>query len=197
MSTTKNIFSVLPWNIAGELTWSEYREGYRKAADTLVSTLLDSDRGFLADIGARFGMVYPIMFLYRHYTEIAFKELLALCGMTSLVSGTNISGHDLRALWSKVLECVEAVQGADARQDFQTTFEQSIELFERLDPRGDGFRYPKNVKGKAQWDSVFEIDIARINLRIKSLGQLCDDLRSELKQMLDPGADVSDRYYFY
>jgi hypothetical protein len=73
-----------------------------------------------------------------------------------------------------------------------------IEYFEQLDPHGDGFRYPKNVKGNAQWDSSFEVDIVKVNSDIKRLDHYCDELRGELKQMLDPEAeDISDRTYFY
>jgi hypothetical protein len=198
MSTRKHIFTVTSWNVTGELSWSAYREGYKKAADALVLKLLDSDCDYIADLHIRFGMIYPIMFLYRHYIEIEFKDLIALAGMTSLVDIKKMSGHDLRKLWSKVLECVEAVQGKDTRQEFEDAFEKVIEYFEQVDPHGDGFRYPKNVKGNAQWDSSFEVDIVKVNSDIKRLDHFCDELRGELKQMLDPEAeDISDRIYFY
>ena len=198
MSTRKHIFRVDSWNATGELSRSAYRDGYRKAADALVLKLLDSHGDYIADLHMRFGMIYPIMFLYRHYIEIEFKDLIALAGMTSLVDIKKMSGHGLKKLWSKVLECVEAVQGKDTRQEFEEAFEKVIEYFEQVDPRGDGFRYPKNVKGSAQWDSSFEVDIVKVSSDIKRLDHYCDELRGELKQMLDPEAeDISDRIYFY
>jgi hypothetical protein len=198
MSTRKHIFPVTSWNATGELSWLAYRDGYRKAAEALVLKLLDSDGDKNGDWYMRFCMVYPIMFLYRHYIEIEFKDLIALAGMTTLVDMKKMSGHGLKKLWSKVLECVEAVQGKDTRQEFEDACEKVIEYFEQVDPRGDGFRYPKNVKGSAQWDSSFEVDIVKVNSGIKRLDHYCDDLRGELKQMLDPEAeDISDRIYFY
>jgi hypothetical protein len=196
--TRKHVLSVMPWNIGGELTWLAYRRGYREAADALVLRLLDSDAGYIADIHLRFGMVYPIMFLYLHYIELEFKDLIAIIGMTDLIDTKKKLGHNLTALWLKVLECVEAVQGDDARQEFAEAFEKTIEHFAKLDPHGEGFRYPKNIKGNAQWDNSFEIDIATVKTDVNRLEQCCDELREELKQLLDPEApDISDRYYFY
>ena len=117
--------------------------------------------------------------------------------MTDLID-TKKLGHNLTALWLKVLECVEAVRGDDARQDFAEAFGNTIERFVKLDPHGDGFRYPKNAKGNSQWDKSFEIDIATVKAEINHLEQCCYELRSELKQLSDPEAtDISDRYYFY
>jgi hypothetical protein len=198
MSAEKNVFTVTPWKLCGELSWEAYREGYRKAADTLALNLVNSGGNYISDLHMRFGMIYPIMFLYRHYIEIEFKQLLALIGMTTLVDTKKKYGHDLRALWSKVLECVEAVQGKDARQEFAGAFERTIAYFERVDPQRDGFRYPKNSKGHGQWDSPLEVDVATIHSSVNQLEQCCAELRREFKQVLDTEAeDMSDRYYFY
>jgi hypothetical protein len=64
-------------------------------------------------------------------------------------------------VWSKVLDLVEAVQGAETRQEFVDEFGKSIEFFERVDSHGDGFRYPKNIKGRAQWETSFEVDFSQ------------------------------------
>jgi hypothetical protein len=114
MSTEKNILTVTSWKSHGELSWAAYRESYKKAADALVLKLLRSDGDYVFDLHLRFGIIYPVMFLYRHYIEIEFKELIALVGMTTLVDTKQRYGHDLKALWAKVLEPVEAVRGKDA-----------------------------------------------------------------------------------
>jgi hypothetical protein len=78
MSTEKHMFTVTSWNRLGELSRTQYREGYKKAADTLTLKVLCSDGDYMTDLHLRFGMIYPIMFLYRHYIEIELKDLLAL-----------------------------------------------------------------------------------------------------------------------
>ena len=192
------MFTVTSWNRLGELSRTQYREGYKKAADTLTLKVLCSDGDYMTDLHLRFGMIYPIMFLYRHYIEIELKDLLALAGMMSFVDARKISGHGLMPLWAKVLKCVEEVQGTDVRQEFEETFQHCIELFEQVDPQGDAFRYPKDVKGNAQWDGQFEIDIAKIKSDVDRVNQCCYELRQELRQMLDPEAeDTSERDYFY
>jgi hypothetical protein len=85
MNTEKNIFTITSWNVTGELNWAEYRRGYKRAADALSRGLLESDGDYISDIHLRFGMIYPIMFLYRHYLEVEFRDLLAMAALTDLV----------------------------------------------------------------------------------------------------------------
>jgi hypothetical protein len=90
-------------------------------------------------------------------------------------------------------EC--ARQGAT---DGEETFGALIEFFERVDPNGDGFRYPKNIQGKAQWDDSFDVDISKMKSQIYLFEQYFYELLEELKQMLEPEArDMSDPIYFY
>src|SRR4051812_21456846 len=49
--------------------WHIYALGYKEAADTLVSHV--NDRGRNQDT-----LVYPIVFLYRQYLELALKDLI-------------------------------------------------------------------------------------------------------------------------
>jgi hypothetical protein len=194
----KHILPVLPWNKGAELTWFEYRSGYKRAADALVLNVLNDDETIIDEFHLRFGMVYPIMFLYRHYIEIEFKDLIAIRGFTNPVDTKKNFKHDLKTLWLKVLECVEVVRGVDARREFEGTLERIVEFFVKFDPDGDRFRYPKNTKGNSQWDKSFEINIATVKAEVNRLEQYCYELRSELKQLIDPEAtDMSERDYSY
>ena len=198
MPSANNKLSVYSWKTHGEGSWFAYKQGYRTAINTLILKVINSKGTYIENLHNNCGLVYPITFLCRHYIEIELKQVIALADMMHLADAKKKFGHKLKLLWADVLKCVESVQGEDRRKEFEETFGALIEFFERVDPYGDGFRYPKNIQGKAQWDNSFEIDISKMNSQIISFEQYFDELLEELKQMLDPEAiDMSDRSYFY
>ena len=81
--------------------WYVYETGYKDAADSLIDSAIH--------LGPNF-MVYPIMFLYRHYLEIQLKSILLTfqeyLEMPLKLPEKNL--HDLQHLWNEVLklECV-------------------------------------------------------------------------------------------
>jgi hypothetical protein len=197
MPSANNELPVYSWKTHGELSLVAYKQGYRTAINTLMLKVIDNKGTYIENLHNNC-LVYPITFLCRHYIEIELKQVIALADMMHLADTKKKFGHKLKMLWADVLKCVESVQGEDRRKEFEETFEALIEFFERVDPYGDGFRYPKNIQGKAQWDNSFEIDISKMNSQIVSFEEYFDELLEELKQMLDAEArDMSDRIYFY
>ena len=51
--------------------WIVYADGYMQAADNLVKQLLE-------DRHSQDFLVYPIIFLYRHYIELCLKHIILL-----------------------------------------------------------------------------------------------------------------------
>jgi hypothetical protein len=198
MANGKNKLPVYSWKTHGELSWAAYKNGYLKAVNILIQNVIDDEGTYLEKIPNNFGLVYPIIFLCRHYIEIELKQVIALASMMQFAAANKRRGHKLNLLWSDVLQCVESVQGKERRTEFEEAFAALFEFFEHVDPNGDGFRYPKNIQGKAQWDDPFDVDIPKIKSEICLLEAYLYELLEELKQMLEPEArDMSDRIYFY
>lgn len=73
--------------------WVVYRSGYLKALGLLVEHVLDRnrDQDFL---------VYPIVFLSRHSTELGLKHLTLLAADLLDDPGPNMGHHRLQDLWA-------------------------------------------------------------------------------------------------
>ena len=116
-----------------------YASGYRKAADTLVARARRSrtDLNFL---------VYPIVFLYRHYLELRLKLLQSdLCELRGL-SPTHHE-HDLAKLWTDVRQHLAHVFPTEAAT--LDPVQKVVLEFHQLDRGSTAFRYSRSNDGDA------------------------------------------------
>ncbi|OPY94379.1 hypothetical protein A5906_13710 [Bradyrhizobium sacchari] len=101
-------------------------------------------------------MIFPALFLYRHYIELEFKDLIAL-GQMSKFDGDASSAklqrprHDLEKMLKATVCLSKNAQGDDAAGEFELVAREAIRLFVATDPNGDGFKYSLTFTGKAQW----------------------------------------------
>ena len=94
-------------------SWHLYVEGYRRAADRLVETIFEQDLDYL---------VYPILFLYRHYLEVGLKSLYLLYGLYLETSRTNElkkinHTHSQTYLWKLVRPRLQQAEAVDKDED--------------------------------------------------------------------------------
>ena len=80
---------------AGERNYRLLR-GYKFAGDVLIQKAL-------ADICDRNNLVFPALFNYRHYIELALKAIIEDHGVFAGID-VGIKNHKLPALWKKFLE---------------------------------------------------------------------------------------------
>lgn len=133
-----------------------YVVGYKEAADALVETV--SMRKGTAD-----SLVFPIVFLYRHYLELRMKLLLEEGRRLLGVDHKAVAEHDLSVLWPKVRGILTDIFPNSDQSDFDA-IDALIEQFKQVDPRSTSFRYPNKKDGKRSVNS----DVSRINLSILS-----------------------------
>src|SRR3989442_9974486 len=120
------------WTGAGDF----HAEGYRQATEILL-------RRFLADpdgtAGERDTLVLPILFLFRHYLELRFKDVI-VCGQ--VLSGQHAQwrhGHDLQSLWTEVQELCNAVYGSQVSAELVKLGGCVTDLCQ-IDPNSTSFR---------------------------------------------------------
>jgi len=133
------------------LDWSNYTTEYEEAVNLLLDTMTKTGR-------LNF-MVFPTIFLYRHYIELMLKEIILnnweYLGIYRRFPG----GHDLYKLWKM---CREALQETDKLVDSQfaesqryieeilqayDTLEADLNRFAEIDPDSQHFRYPVDSQG--------------------------------------------------
>lgn len=147
--------------------WWLYAAGYKEAADRLVA-------GIDAGQGRQDLMVYPILYLYRHYLEVMLKEQIRDAQRHLGIERPShpdrknrqqmamaARGHDLAALWEYLLSLVYQLH---PRQDpnLMEKAARVIDAFANRDHGGDAFRYPETLFGKPTLTDLKEINLRRL-----------------------------------
>lgn len=150
-------------------------EGYRKAAELMVQA---AER----DTVERSWLVYPILFNYRHFLELALKYQLATYGPTVGIE-PNWNCHRLEISWSSFTEMLERY-GTDDPDEVDPVVGEIILEFAKIDPASYSYRYPVNKKGEP-------VPVDRENLHLPTLADVmggvagyftgCDGFLSELR----------------
>lgn len=131
-----------------------YEEGYKRGADLLLGA---TQYERTPDI-----LLYPIVFLYRHYLELRLKSLLN--GTPSEIgSESSVKvGHDLVQLWRDVKDSVLPLVRSECLPVYIDAVDSCIEEFVELDRGGDAFRYPEFKTGSRTLDNVDSINLSNL-----------------------------------
>lgn len=116
-----------------------YMEGYKRAADILVNTAIESKAIHLLDT-----LVFPICFCYRQYLELALKSLylnLSADSKDEKVISIKKNGHSLEGIWNKVKPIIEKYSSDDEKEDIKVA-DTYIRQFDFFDKDSFSFRYP-------------------------------------------------------
>lgn len=132
--------------------WESYATGYRIAAEVLARKVLD-------EMNNRDTLIFPIVFLYRHYLELRFKEIIEQ-GCLLVDESSNLKKHhDLFELWKEVKRLIATIWPESPPQSFYKV-DKVITDFCSVDRLSDGFRYPIKKNGENTLNGI-----KRINLR--------------------------------
>lgn len=194
--------SKLPWPIPGDTLfteaedwqynarlhgshdkWDAYATGYKEAADILIERVL-SDRMWM-DM-----LVYPIVFLYRHYLELRLKELVISGSQLLDEDAGNIHGHSLIYWWKEARKIFEKVWPDDEKADLDSV-ENCILQFASKDSGSDSFRYPVNTKGEKTLDGLNLLNLRQFKEAMSRVAALLEGASSAI---LEYRSHVPDEY---
>lgn len=161
----------------GPYDFSDYGEGFFEGAKQIIAAIRRGE--WTIDI-----LIYPAAFSYRHGIELYVKHLL------KELSAYNKSGveyertHKLQDNWARVVE--------EAKKSKLTFFDETelslvgdiIAEFCQIDPTGQVFRYPEDIKGNKHLEGldvinveVLEQGMAVVHDRLDTWRHGFDDLR--------------------
>jgi hypothetical protein len=170
--------------ISGEGARAYYRVGY-----------LDCARDAAADLRNRKGSnasAMPVLFLFRHYVELALKDVLAAAGAFAIDLVDKKFGHNLAALWEEAAKVFDNF-------GFEPTAEQKglIDELVVLDARADAFRYALDNRDQKQFERIGSVDLDALISAIDSVSELfekaLDDMEEEETAMDEAIADAVAR----
>lgn len=153
----------------------QYREGYYLCAKEAANALRQR-RG-----DNRSAM--PILFLYRHYLEIALKDALAQSKVFDLSQSEEKFGHDLSKLWAEAERVLKSFVDAEWLKPIQ----EAVDIFSAVDRRADAFRYATNPEGDPQMPKnahvVYHELIAQMEEVHAAIDLAMDEIRIKEAQM--------------
>ena len=149
--------------------------GYRQAAEILLQRFLADPEGTASE---RDTLVLPILFLFRHYLELRFKDIIVYGHVLSGQQAEWRHGHDLDTLWTEVLQLCGAVCGSAASADFVRVGECVSDLCQ-LDPASTSFRYPRDASGRPVFEHLV-IGLKALSATVASTGNFLDAVSMEM-----------------
>ena len=162
-----------------------YARGYKKAADTLVEEVLRTANH--QDI-----LVYPILFLYRHYLELQLKVIIAE-GRRLLDDGEGFpTNHDIASLWSIVKGITRKVWHSPTDPIEFKSVDHIISEYSKIDAGSFSFRYPNNRDGGPTLDGIQHINIRHAAEMISEAATFLDCVSLGLSAYLDYRNDNKD-----
>lgn len=125
-------------------------DGYMKAGETLIEVCIEESQ-------ERDALIFPILFNYRHATEVAMKWLIDRYGSAFYRDVRYDKNHNLLELWRICRGMFDECGVTDV--DAMDAVEQIILDFHELDKTGQKFRYSKSLDNK-----LFDLPSGQIDL---------------------------------
>jgi hypothetical protein len=153
-----------------------YVEGYRRAAAAVFAAAADQNPGY---------SVWPLAFLWRHHLELAMKDIIAAGRQIEGHDGGFPKGHDLLKLWREARPHIERCGPKDSPE--LRNVEANIVEFQKIDPGGDGFRYPmkSDLRGRSLPDAPAHVNLATLHEAMEAVASFFSAVRTELGARLD------------
>lgn len=140
----------LAWIPKSEGQWERYAHGYKEAAERVYESWLKVSDDSL---------IFPLVFLYRHYVELRLKELLqAASGFLGLPKDW-ASNHEISALWKHLKDLLFKIWPEASEEDFENASRLLLELATE-DPLSFHFRYPESKAGQKHLENLERIDVS-------------------------------------
>jgi hypothetical protein len=130
-------------------------------------------------------MLFPIAFAWRHYLEIALKDIIAAGRDLAGEEWGYPKGHFVLDLWRDARPHI--IKLGDPAAPELANVEHNIREFDRIDRGGDGFRYTLDVKGKTPnlGNAPANVSLRLLHEAMDAVGTFLSAVRSELSSRLD------------
>ncbi len=146
--------------------WDLYAQGYKLAGDLLVRHVKDTQ----ADQDT---LVFPIVFLYRQYLELALKDLITKGSQLLDSPEDPPTHHKIDQLWSQCRRILEAIWPDGPSEDLDAVGE-CIYQFSEKDPSSMAFRYPTAKDGTPSVPGLKHINLRNLSEVMERISSLLE-----------------------
>lgn len=167
--------------------WTLYTLGYKNAADILVSYV--EDRGRSQDT-----LVYPIVFLYRQYLELALKELIRDARILEDIDEPFPKSHRIDELWQICKALLHQVS-SDEPIEYLDEIGRLIGEFSEVDPTSMAFRYPEDRQGNPSLPGITNINLRNVKEVIGKIAIILDGASTQVDVYLSYKAEMYSEFH--
>jgi hypothetical protein len=173
--------------IAGVDGWSLYAAGYRRAAELLIEQARTT-----YEINT---LVFPIVFLYRHYVEVTLKEVIRYGRYLDGSAEASPGGHGLNNLWGEARALMRR-HAQDVSSAILRRLDTLVRHLAELDPSSEATRYPATRDGAPlfPWDTV-PINLDQLAIDMREVAALIEPIAGKLFVYRDLEAEFRSDYY--
>ena len=162
--------------------WTIYGIGYKDAADILVEHIAKTKR-------QQDTLIYPIIFLYRQYLELALKDLILEARKLLDYADPLPKTHRIDDLWRLCDDLLEQISPGDSLEP-RENIGRLIEEFAQVDPLSQSFRYPEGKDGKPTLPGLTHINLRNVREVIGKISVLLDGADAMISEYLSHKSEM-------
>ena len=156
--------------------WLKYITGYKDAADILVAYIDDHQRW--QDI-----LVYPVIFLYRQYLELAIKNLITQARRLQNNPTPFPKIHPIDELWEICSGLLREISPGESDKE-RNQISRLIEEFSQVDPTSMASRYPEDQKGNPSLSpGIRHINLRNMREVIDKISAILDGAEAQIEHL--------------
>jgi hypothetical protein len=163
-----------------------YIVGYKEAGDVLVKHVMQTRRHHDS-------LVFPIVFMYRHYLELRLKQLIQdgnlFLGNPSIFP----KHHQIDRLWRECKAILKQVEPKMPDQDLEA-IEERINEFSTTDPGSMAFRYPIDKDNNPSLPGLSHINVRNLAEVMEKLAAFLDSASIAISVYLDKKREIESAY---
>ena len=165
-----------------------FATGYKEAADQLINYMCKS-------ASSRDTLVFPIIFLYRHYLELRFKDIIVIGTKLLDKNEKYPDGHKLKDLWPRAKGIARQVWKDSGEPPEFALIDHIVQEFLKFDPESDAFRYPTDKTGKKMsLRGITHINLRHVGEQINKVAGVLDAISLGLCEYLDYKREMEAEY---
>lgn len=164
--------------------WGMYAIGYKEAADVLVKHVNDERR--YQDV-----LIYPIVFLYRQYLELAIKDLIRHGRRLLDIYEPFPKTHRINTLWNICSALLSKISPGDSEREIKE-IGRLLEEFCKVDPTSEAFRYPEDKNGHPSLPGIRHINIRNISEVINKISVILVGADAQIDEYLSFKQEMID-----
>ena len=159
--------------------------GYKRAGDILTKSAL-------ADRANRPNLIFPALFNYRHYIELALKAIIEEHGAYAGVR-LEKKNHKLPELWTLFLKIAVAFGNDESNED-AVAVGNCIAEMDRVDSGSTAFRYARDLRGDVPQLPEDGLDLVRLHDVMNGIENFFEAIDASFDSLAESAAEQACEY---